>query len=115
MSANINKDKKNKLLSTSSLCKTASTYATQAHTTDKASSSNKLIRTINHKPNTSSDQHIMLSDKPKNVSRGSLTYIFFLQVLVSNSNGFNIFDIYLIFRKSIVVEDPLRRETLYCK
>ena len=61
MSNNNNEDKKNKSLSASSLCKTASKYATRAQTADKASSSNKPT---DPEPNTSSDQHIMLSDNP---------------------------------------------------
>ena len=43
---------------------TTSNYATRAQTADKGSSSNKLTRIINPEPNTSSDQHIMLSDNP---------------------------------------------------
>ena len=63
MSSNNNKDKKTKLLSATSLCKTASKYATRAQKADKLSSSNKLTRTIDPEPNTSFDQHIMLSNK----------------------------------------------------
>ena len=62
MRFNNNKDKKNTPLSASSLCKTASKHATRAQSADKASSSNKLVRTIDPEPNTPSDQHIMLSE-----------------------------------------------------
>ena len=62
MSYNKNINKKTKPLSAASLCKAATKYASRAQTADKASSSNKLTRTINPKPNTSSDQQIMLSD-----------------------------------------------------
>ena len=64
MSFNNNKDNKTKPLSAASLCKTASKYATRAQTADKTPSYNKLIRAIDHEPNTSSDQDIMLSHKP---------------------------------------------------
>ena len=62
MSFNNNKDKKNKPLSVSILCKIASKYATRAQAAEKASSSKKSIHTIDPEPNTTSDQHIMLSD-----------------------------------------------------
>ena len=55
---------KDKLLSAPSLRKTASNYATWAQTADKVSSSTKPIHTTDPGPNTSSDQHIMLSDNP---------------------------------------------------
>ena len=73
MSSNNYKDKKNKPLSASSLCKTASKYATRAQTADKASNSNKLARTIDPKPNKSSDQHIMLSDNPNMLAEDHTT------------------------------------------
>ena len=65
MSSNNYKDKKNKPLSASRLCKTASMYATRAQTAEKASSSNKSIHTIDPEPNMTSDQHTMLSDNIK--------------------------------------------------
>ena len=55
-SNNNNKDKKNKPLSGSSLCKTASNYATRVQTADKAASSRQ---TRNPDTNTLSDQNIM--------------------------------------------------------
>ena len=70
MSANNNKDKKNKPLSASSLCKIASKNATRTQTADKASSSNKTIRTTDPDPNTSSDKHIMLSDNLNALTEG---------------------------------------------
>ena len=55
-SNNNNKDKKNKSLSASSLCKTASKYATRAQTADKAATSRQ---TRNPDTNTLSDQNMM--------------------------------------------------------
>ena len=56
MSNNNNEDKKNKSLSASSLCKTASKYATRAQTADKAASSKQ---TRNPDPNKLPGQNIM--------------------------------------------------------
>ena len=57
MSSNNNKDKKNKPLSASSLCKTASKYTTRSQTADKVVANSRQTR--NPDTLTLSDQNIM--------------------------------------------------------
>ena len=64
MSNNIKKDKKNKPLSASSLCKTASKYTTRSQTADKGTNSRQTrnpdkhtLKITNHIPNVLSEDY----------------------------------------------------------